>query len=204
MFLDEEESQGNMMKDHSDASVCVCSLFWLLTYRHVALNDCRFAPICCSCWQPLCFIVLKVLSKQRNFRCVLKRLQGIPQENTCPLEHPSLRTTILQNTVPQNTIPQENTRPSEHPGSFDYLLLYKSFIFLSMFCEKPGKVNSMSLFWNSEHQEPPLRVPKSLLKNLKKRRSHLTWLLAVDLRSWASSACFPQMSPLSSPILRDL
>lgn len=85
--------------------------------------------ISCSCWQPLCFIVLKVLSKQRNLRCVLKRLQGISQENTRPSEHPSLRTTIPQNTVPQNTIPQENTHPSEHPGSFDYLLLYKSFIF---------------------------------------------------------------------------
>lgn len=52
-----------------------------------------------------------------------------------------------------------------------------------MICEKPGKVNSMSLFWNPEKQEPPLRVPKFLLKNLKKSGSHLTWLLAVDLRS---------------------
>lgn len=52
-----------------------------------------------------------------------------------------------------------------------------------MFSEKPGKVNGMNLFWNSEHQEPTPRVPESILKNLKKNGSHLTQLLAVDLTS---------------------
>lgn len=89
----------------------VCSLFWLLTYLNVALNECGF-------WMQICLLSAAVadslsvwlpckvfLSKQRSFSCVLQRLWGMPQENTHPSEHrpsehPSLRRTpVLQNTL---------------------------------------------------------------------------------------------------------